>query len=71
MDPNVIRYNERYRALGTFCDNAALAIFAASVAQAFVKDGSGLLVVIGVLLGFTGWFSGWQIRVLIQSEGAE
>lgn len=71
MDPEIIRYNERYKALATFCDNSALAIFAASVAQVFAKDGSDLLVVLGVLLGLAFLLGGWHIRVLMQSESTE
>ena len=68
MDAEVVRYNERYKALGTFCDNAGLAVFAASVAQFFSADGSNFLVVLGVLAGLAFLLVGWHIRGLIQSE---
>ena len=80
MDPEIARYNERYRALATFCDNAALAVFAASVARLFnaqpwsfvladlTFDGSGLLIVLGVMLGVAFLRGGWHIRGFIQSE---
>lgn len=68
MDPEIIRYNERYKALGTFCDNSSLAVFVASAAQFFETNGSNFLVVIGVLLGIAFLIGAWHIRVLIQSE---
>jgi hypothetical protein len=71
VDPELIRYNERYKALATFCDNSALATFAASIAQVFASDGSNFLVVLGVLLGLAFLLGGWHIRALIQSESTE
>lgn len=71
VDPEIVRYNERYKALATFCDNSALATLAASVAQVFSKDGSNFLVVLGVVLAIAFLIRGWHIRVLIQSESRE
>jgi hypothetical protein len=71
MDPEIIRYNERYKALAVFCDNASLAVFAASVAQVFARNGSNVLVMLGVLLGLAFLLGGWHIRALIQSESVE
>lgn len=68
MDAELLRYNERYKALATFCDNSALAFFVASFAQLFAADGSNLLGVIGVVLGLAFLFGAWHIRGLIQSE---
>ena len=68
MDAEVVRYNERYKALGTFCDNAGLAVWAGSVAQFFDANGSNFLVVFGVVLGLAFLFGGWHMRGLIQSE---
>ena len=68
MDVEVLRYNERYRALGSFCDNSGLAFFVASFAQFFDTDGSNLLVVLGVLVGLAFLFGAWHIRGLIQLE---
>ena len=68
MDPEIARYNERYKALATFCDNAALGVFGGSVAQFFANDGSNFLVGLGVLLGVAFLIAGWHIRGLIQSE---
>ena len=68
MDPELIRYNERYKALATFCDNAALGVFGGSVAQFFANDGSNFLVMLGVLLGVAFLQAGWHIRGLMQSE---
>lgn len=68
MDAELLRYNERYKGLAGFCDNAALAVFAASVAQFFAADGSNLLVVLGVVLGLAFLVGAWHIRSLIQSE---
>lgn len=68
MDSEVTRYNERYKALATFCDNAALAVFAASVAQFFDANGSNFLVALSVLLGLAFLVGAWHIRGLIQSE---
>lgn len=68
MDPELIRYNERYRALATFCDNAALGVFGGSVAQFFANDGSNFLVALGVVLGVAFLTAGWHIRGLMQSE---
>ena len=71
VDPEVIRYNERYRALAAFCDNASLGVFGGSVVQFFANDGSNLLVTFGVLLGVAFLIAGWHIRGLIQSETAQ
>jgi hypothetical protein len=68
VDPEISRYNERYKALATFCDNASLAVLAASVAQVFARDGSNILAMIGVLLALAFLLGGWHIRALIQSE---
>jgi len=68
VDVEIVRYNERYKALATFCDNGALALFVASFAQFFAVNGSNLLVVFGVLLGLAFLFGAWHIRGLIQSE---
>ena len=68
MDAEIVRYNERYKGLAAFCDNSGLAVFAASVAQFFAKDGSNFLVVLGVLLGVAFLIGGWHIRILIQLE---
>lgn len=68
MDAELIRYNERYKALATFCDNASLGVFGGSVAQFFANEGSNLLVTLGVLLGIAFLTAGWHIRGLIQSE---
>jgi hypothetical protein len=68
VDAEVVRYNERYKALGTFCDNSGLAVWAGSVAQFFDADRSNFLVVFGVLLGVVFLVIGWHIRGLIQSE---
>lgn len=68
MDPEIIRYNERFKALATFCDNASLGVFGGSVAQFFAKDGSNFLVAFGVILGVAFLMGAWHIRVLIQSE---
>jgi len=68
VDVELVRYNERYKALATFCDNAGLALWAASVAQFFTADGSNLLVVLGVAAGLAFLVSGWHIRGLIQLE---
>lgn len=68
MDAELVRYNERYKALATFCDNSGLAFFVASFAQFFDAQGSNLLVVIGVLVGLAFLFGAWHIRGLIQLE---
>jgi preprotein translocase subunit SecG len=68
VDAEVVRYNERYKTLGTFCDNAGLAVWAGSVAQFFDAEGSNFLTVFGVLLGLVFLVIGWHIRGLIQSE---
>ena len=68
MDAEVVRYNERYKALATFTDNGALAFFVASFAQFFSENGSNLLAVLGVLLGLVFLVGAWHIRGLIQSE---
>jgi hypothetical protein len=68
MDHELTRYNERYKALATFCDNAALGVFAGSVAQFFASDGSNFLVMLGVLLGVAFLTAGWHIRGLLQPE---
>jgi hypothetical protein len=68
VDAEVVRYNERYKALGTFCDNAGLAVWVGSVAQFFDADRSNFLVVFGVVLGLAFLFGGWHMRGLIQSE---
>lgn len=68
MDVELVRYNERYKALATFCDNSGLAFFAASVAQFFAADGSNLLVALAVGAGLVFLLGGWHIRDLIQLE---
>lgn len=68
MDVEIVRYNERYKALASFCDNSGLATWAASVAQFFAADGSNFLVALGVLAGLAFLLGGWHIRGLIQSE---
>ena len=68
MDVEVVRYNERYKALGSFCDNSGLAFFVASFAQFFDANGSNFLVVLGVVLGLAFLFGAWHIRGLIQLE---
>jgi hypothetical protein len=68
VNPEIIRYNERYKALATLCDNAALATFIASAAQFFDVNGSNFLIVFGVALGVAFLTGGWHIRALIQSE---
>lgn len=68
MDAEITRYNERYKALGTFCDDAGLAFFAASVAQLLDADGSNLLVALAVGAGLAFLLGGWHIRGLIQLE---
>ena len=68
MDPELIRFNERYKALATFCDNAALGVFGGSIAQFFANDGSNFLVMLGVVLGVAFLTAGWHIRGLMQSE---
>jgi hypothetical protein len=68
VDAEVVRYNERYKALGTFSDNGALALFVASFAQFFSADRSNFLVALGILLGLAFLFGAWHIRGLIQLE---
>jgi hypothetical protein len=68
VDPELIRYNERYKALAVFCDNAALGVFGGSVAQFFADNGSNFLVMLGVLLGVAFLTAGWHIRGLMQAE---
>jgi len=68
VDPELIRFNERYKALATFCDNAALGVFGGSIAQFFANDGSNFLVMLGVVLGVAFLTAGWHIRGLMQSE---
>lgn len=68
MDVEVVRYNERYKALGSFCDNSGLALWAASVAQFFNSEGSNFLVALGVVLGLAFLVGAWHIRGLIQLE---
>jgi hypothetical protein len=68
VDVELVRYNERYKALATFCDNSGLAFFVASFAQFFDADGSNFLVVLGVLRGLAFLYGAWHIRGLIQSE---
>lgn len=68
MDVEVVRYNERYKALANFCDNSALAFFVASVAKAFDDSASNFLIAIGVGAGLAFLVSAWHIRSLIQLE---
>jgi hypothetical protein len=68
VDVEVLRYNERYKALASFCDNSGLAFFVASFAQFFDADGSNFLVVFGVLIGLAFLVGAWHIRGLIQLE---
>jgi hypothetical protein len=68
VDVEVLRYNERYKALASFCDNSGLAFFVASFAQFFDADGSNFLVVFGVLIGLAFLVGAWHFRGLIQLE---
>ena len=68
MDVEIVRYNERYKALGSFCDNSGLAFFVASFAQFFDSTGSNFLVVLGVLIGLAFLVGACHIRGLIQLE---
>jgi hypothetical protein len=68
LDVEIVRYNERYKAIANFTDNSALALFVASFAQLFDADGADLLVVPGVLLGLAFLVAAWHIRGVIQLE---
>ena len=60
MDVEIVRYNERYKALASFCDNSGLGFFAASIAQFFAADGSNLLVAMGVGAGLAFLLGGLE-----------
>jgi hypothetical protein len=68
VDIDAQRYNERFRGFANFGDNASLAFFISSAANAFNADVSGILVILGVLLGLAFMWMSWHIRGLIQPE---
>lgn len=62
------RWNERYKAWGLFCDNAALAFFVGSGVEIVAKHPRSGLIVLGAVLGLAFLWLGWYVRGLIQSE---
>lgn len=68
MDIESVRDNERIRGIGTYLDNASLALFAAGIAKALDARGLELWSSLALFFGVVFFWAAWHTRNLIQPE---
>jgi hypothetical protein len=66
VDSNVLRTNERFKAIAGMCDNGALALFIAAVVKSFEQP--DFFVVLDVAVGVVLMWVAWHVRGLLESE---